>query len=613
MRYRARVVLSALAIALAAMVVAACGSSSSSSSSSTTATIPLKPGEDPTKEALTGGKKGGTLTAYTSIDYAHFDPGESYYTLDYEVVLATQRPLVTFATNTSGAMVPDLATQVPTLANGGITDGGKTVIVHIQKGVHFSPPVNREVTSADVAYAIERGANPNVANPYFPTYFGSASPSPLVGASSSKYAGGPLAGLTTPDKYTIEFHLTTPGAATLIPALTLPTTSPVPKEFVAPLDKHSPTTFGSKYLVGTGPYMIQADSTGNFINIGYQPGKSLTLVRNPNWSGSTYTPAFDPPAYLDQIVVKIGGDPTVEGAQVLKGSHVVQIDGTPRADLKLAYNSYPSQLTITPGTGQFYAALDNVHGPFTNVNLRRAIWAATDRESIVKVTGGALAGEPMTHFIYPGNNGFAEAGGYAGPQVDYNKNVNGNMTVACKYMKLAGYPSCKYTGSATVQIVGASNTPFPEYTDILNSAATALGFHTHVTEPDQSAMFTKYCGTPKQEIDICPAVGWIRDFPDSYSILWAPFYGPAIVQTNNSNWGQVNNPQINAAMQQAALTVDPAARAAAWGKVDTMLVDQAVAVPEIFDNQPLIEAKDVAGVNAEWNQGLWDFAYTSLK
>ena len=54
-----------------------------------------------------------------------------------------------------------------------ISSDGKTITVHIRHGVHFSPPVNREVTSADVAYAIERGANPNVANPYFHTYFSS--------------------------------------------------------------------------------------------------------------------------------------------------------------------------------------------------------------------------------------------------------------------------------------------------------------------------------------------------------------------------------------------------------------------------------------------------------
>jgi ABC-type transport system substrate-binding protein len=96
-------------------------------------------------------------------------------------------------------------------------------------------------------------------------------------------------------------------------------------------------------------------------------------------------------------------------------------------------------------------------------------------------------------------------------------------------------------------------------------------------------------------------------------VLYVPFYGPAIVPTNNSNFGQVNNPQINAAIQKAALVSDPAARAQAFANVDKMLVDQAVAIPEDFDNQPNIESKDVDGINSLWNEGTWDLNFTSLK
>jgi peptide/nickel transport system substrate-binding protein len=180
-------------------------------------------------------------------------------------------------------------------------------------------------------------------------------------------------------------------------------------------------------------------------------------------------------------------------------------------------------------------------------------------------------------------------------------------------MKLAGYPNCKYTGNATVQIVGASNGNDPAIMQVLNSDLTSLGFKTRVSPVDQSVMYAKYCGVPKQEIDACPTVGWVRDFADPLTVLYVPFYGPSIVPTNNSNWGQVNNPQINAAMQKAALVIDPTARAQAWANVDKMLVDQAVAIPEDFDNQPNIESKNVAGVNQLWNTGTWDLSFTSLK
>jgi peptide/nickel transport system substrate-binding protein len=118
---------------------------------------------------------------------------------------------------------------------------------------------------------------------------------------------------------------------------------------------------------------------------------------------------------------------------------------------------------------------------------------------------------------------------------------------------------------------------------------------------------------PAAEIDACPSVGWVRDFADPQTILFVPFYGPTITPTNNSNWGQVNDPAINAAMQKATLTVGASARAAAWAKVDEMLVNQAVAVPWIFDNQPNIESADVRGISDLWNTGSWNYSYTSLK
>lgn len=116
--------------------------------------------------------------------------------LDYDVIYATQRPLYSYLPNQTQTLSPDLASGPPI-----VTADGRTVTVHIKHGIRFSPPVNREVTSADVAYAIERGANPNVANPYFPVYFFY-----IIGAS--KATGGPIPGIVTPDKYTIVFHLT---------------------------------------------------------------------------------------------------------------------------------------------------------------------------------------------------------------------------------------------------------------------------------------------------------------------------------------------------------------------------------------------------------------------
>jgi peptide/nickel transport system substrate-binding protein len=446
-----------------------------------------------------------------------------------------------------------------------------------------------------------RGANPNVANPYFQAYFRT-----LQGAEKAQ--GGPFAGVTTPEKYTIVFHLTQPNAQIVLDALVLPLSAPVPEEYAKKYDAKKPTEYGN-YQVATGPYMFQSNSEGKVLGIGYQPGKSATLVRNPNWNAST---DFRP-AYLNQINISIGGDPTVIGRQVLEGSSLVQNDTPAQSIVKLAYEKYRSQLQISPGAGDHYIAINNKQGPFSNINVRKAFWAALDRLAMDKARGGALVTTPMTHFIYPEIPGYEAAGGLQGPKVDYNEHLEGDAAVAEKYMKLAGYPSGKYTGGKTLVVVGSTGSPAPEDAEIANQTLKNLGFKTKLNLVDQSVMYSKFCGVPAEEIDVCPNVGWIADFGDPQAVLDVTFNGTNIVATQNNNWGQVNNPKINAAMESAEKLVGTEAREKAWAAIDTELVEDAAAVPYDWDKQPLVEAKNVAGVGDLWNVGSWDYNYTSLK
>jgi peptide/nickel transport system substrate-binding protein len=575
--------------------LAACGSSSSSVSGGSG--IKVASGiQTPLTQARSGGKKGGTLTVLDHADFEHLDPGQAYFNLDYELTSATQRPLYSYKPNTFAAPSPDMASEPAQ-----ISADGKTITIHIRHGVRFSPPVNREVTSADVAYAIERGKNPNVNNPYFESYF-----SPLAGAG--KATGGPFPGITTPDKYTIVLHLTEPKAQIVLGALALPLSAPVPEEFAKRYDSKKPTEYGN-YLVATGPYMLKSDGAGKVLGLGYQPGKSATLVRNPNWSAATDSR----PAYLDQINIQIGGDTTVIGRQVLEGSGMVQNDTPAQSIVKLAYEKFRRQLEISPGAGDHYIAVDNKQAPFADINVRKALWAALDREAMDKARGGELVTNVMTHFIYPEIPGFEAAGGLKGPQADYNAYPQGNPALAAKYMKLAGYASGKYTGSKTLQVVGSTGSPSAEDAEIVNQTLKNLGFKTRFNLVDSSVMYSKYCGVPAEAIDVCPSVAWGADFGDPQAVLDVPFNGKNIIPSGNNNWGLVNDPEINKAMAAAESVLGTQARATAWAAIDRKLVAQAVAIPFDWDKQPNIEASNVAGVGDLWDSGEWDYSYTSLK
>lgn len=598
MRSLRTIVAAAVAGALM-LALAACGSSSSSSSStSASATGSIPAGVlAPTTESLTGGKKGGTLNVVQAEDFEHLDPGQSYFQLDYETTSATQRSLYSYKPNTFSDPVPDVAEGPAT-----ISDGNKLITIKIRKGIHFSPPVDREVTAADEVYAIDRVANPNVANPYYPGYLNS-----IEGMKTAK--GGPIPGVKATDKYTLQIKLTEPQAAIVVASMVLPYTAPVPEEYAKKFDAKKPSEYVN-YMVATGPYMLKADSQGKILGSGYQPGKSLTLVRNPNWSAST---DFRP-AYLDQIDVSIGGDPNVIGRQVLEGSHMVESDAPAAPVLKLAFQKYRGQLEISAGSGDRYIAVNNSDGPFRNVNLRKALWAATDREALNKLRGGKLTSDLMTHYLWTGVPGFEEAGGFAGPKVDYNEHPQGDMAVAEKYMKLAGYPSGKYTGSETAQVIGDNSAPANNVAEAVNQTLKNLGFKTHFTLVEHTVMYSKYCGVVSEKIDVCPNVGWIADFGDPQAVLDVPFNGNLIAKNGtNSNWGLVNHPQINAAMEVAGKVVGEKARGEAWAKIDRELVAEAVAIPYQWTKEPYVESKDVAGVGQLWNSGTWDYSFTSLK
>ena len=82
---------------------------------------------------------GGTLHIVAASGPAHLDTVPSYYTTDYQLTHAYTRQLLNYPTlpytktSTSDpgwvkdtTPAPDIATEVPTVANGGITNNGKT-------------------------------------------------------------------------------------------------------------------------------------------------------------------------------------------------------------------------------------------------------------------------------------------------------------------------------------------------------------------------------------------------------------------------------------------------------------------------------------------------------
>jgi peptide/nickel transport system substrate-binding protein len=570
--------------AAAALALAACGSSDGDGGGAAT----VDGGDD--------GARGGTVTLLTSQDVSSLDPGITYSSLDLNLLNATQRTLYTYAPDDPANIVPDLAAEPPQ-----VSPDGKTLTVRIRRGVQFGPPVNREVTSRDVKYAIERGFNPSVANPYAPQYYGA-----LVGADRA--SGGPIPGIETPDDHTIVFKLTSPTASLMAASTVLPLSAPVPVEYAKPLDARAPSEYGN-HVVSSGAYMLEADRDGSVLGTGYVPGRSVRLVRNPNWNAET----DHRPAYLDAIAWRIGGTAGVSGRQVLDGDGLVLADTPPPALVKRAFQNARDQIFFSPGAGNRYVTLNTAIPPFDDPDLRKAVSAALDRDQMRQVRGGEVVGDVATHFLYPGVPGFEEAGGEDGIGVDFLAAPEGDLEVARSYMEKAGYPDGRYTGDETVQVVGLAGAPDDANAQIVDQTLQQLGFDTNLKIVDASVYYTRFCALPRARVHVCPNVGWIRDFADPQTVLNLPFNGAFIFPENSPNISQLDDPAINRAMARAELTVGAEARASAWGEIDRMVTATAAAIPWLWDKQPNVFSADVRCVPQLWNQGRCDLAYSSLE
>ncbi len=191
--------------------------------------------------------KGGTLTVTFQGEPTELDPTIAWEVTSWGIERLTYQTFLTYASKPGEAgseLVPDLATEVPSAENGGISADGKTYTFHLKQGIKFAPPVNREVTAADFKYSFER----MMVEPLAPaTFFYEG----IVGAT--EFMDGKakeISGFKVVDDYTVQITLQKPEGSFLM-AMTMPFTSVLPKEWVKKVGKDI-----KRKPLGTGPYVI---------------------------------------------------------------------------------------------------------------------------------------------------------------------------------------------------------------------------------------------------------------------------------------------------------------------------------------------------------------------
>lgn len=141
--------------------------------------------------------------------------------------------------------------------------------------------------------------------------------------------------------------------------------------------------------VGTGPFKITE----------WVPGDHVTLVKFENYSWGFNWYVNKGPAKIDRIVYRVIADEASRFAGFESGAIDVLMQVPPSKVQH--YSSNPALSVITgPGQGIYYIEFNCQKGPWTSVDLRRAIGFAIDRDQIVTTVWHGYA-SPGVNYLSP--------------------------------------------------------------------------------------------------------------------------------------------------------------------------------------------------------------------
>ena len=407
------------------LALGACGSSSPSASGPTTSASPTR---------------GGTLVVTFQADPVTLDPAVDFEGPGWALEHCVFGNLLNYASGPGAAgtkIIPDMATEVPTTANGGITNGGKTYIFHIRPGIKFAPPVNRECTAQDFVYSFQRMMSLPTA-PAKGYYTGIVGLQAFLNGKAKTITGYKATG-----KYTLEVDLQKP-IATFLNIMEMPFGAPVAKEWVAKWGKQI-----GRHPLGTGPYACDH----------WTASQDLLLVRNTNYTGTA--------GYADKIHFEYSITPTTAVLKVQNGDADLLGDYIPPANFPSLSTSaqWKSQVVVEPAVALNCLFMNVTVKPFDNLAVRQALSWAIDRAKIVKLLSGT--GLPLNQIYPAGLPGHVD--GPAGNFYGYNPAKAKQMLAA------AGFPN----GFSTT-LYSSNVAPWPTLLQSVQYDLTQIGVKANI-------------------------------------------------------------------------------------------------------------------------------------
>jgi peptide/nickel transport system substrate-binding protein len=550
---------------------------------------------------------GGTLRLVAAYGPDHLDPVSAYYSADYILERAYARQLVSYPSvpdpsvhsrgwNKDTTPVADVAKVVPTVANGGISDGGKIYTFHIRAGVEWNTSPPRQVTANDFVREFKAFCNPVpggfVGNLGYYTntiqgmgVYCRAEEShfarirnPTARQVAAFQDSHSISGITVPDPMTIRFRLFAP-ASDFLNILALPFASARPVED----DRYLPDSLAfDRHFLSDGPYRLTS----------FQLGGSIVLTRNPAWHQSA-----DPlrHQYAKTIILTSGIASAQTQIADLRSGLFDLMD-----DLAVPPSAYPRLRTdrdfhVWPGENLIPYVVFNFRSPNSRhamgrLAVRRAIEFGVSKAAVQKVLGGAAIEPILNSVLAPGNLGALTKTPYPTP------GGRGSATRCRALLARAGvrhglklryfYPSYAMN-SAVFAAIRAGLRPCG--ITLIGVPMPISTFFVHLSDTSLS--------NKRGTWDLAQP-GWIGDWygNGARSIMDPLFRSHCVL--NTYNYGCYNSRLVDRLISEAETARSLSAAAGFWHRANEQIMTDAAFVPLVAGQNPIYASPRVrqAGV-----------------
>lgn len=476
--------------------------------------------------------------------------------------------------------VPQLAAEVPSTENGGISADGKTITVKLRDGVKWSD--GEPVTADDVVFTYDM----------------------IVSDKNTVQTRYPydtvIESVSAADPATVVIKLKEVFAAWRTSLFTYV----LPKHVLQPVFDADGTLDNADWnrspTVGVGPFVFEE----------FESGSHLSFVANPNW--------FEPPT-VQRVFIQIVPDDAAQEAAIIAGDVDLGLFLSSDQIERLEAGGDVKVVAVQSGydEGWFLNLREGLaHPAMLDKNVRLALALATDRFTIVKdllkedlnpVNATFWSNNPpyasKTLEPYPFDPEKAKSllddAGWIDSDGD---GIRDKMIDGTKVDLVLRYVTTTRELRKNVQAVVAQQWE-------------AVGIKADLRNVEADQFFAGYADQGPVAIGDFDVAEW-SDLPTSFpdpdaSEKWRCADIPTDENPTGQNQGGYCNPEFDALLEQQSGITDADARIAVYEQIQQMMYDDVAYIglwldPDLWSINQRVEGVSIGGVNPFWNVTTWN-------